>query len=618
MGQFQSSHALEDSAEYLGVGRITGGHANRPFTRVLQVFNIIVTFLALAPFLIRVRPLLGDESPDRVIDLLCDDAYYYLTVASNIVESGRSTFDGITSTNGYQPLWLWCIVALAELVGVDSWRLFVATCLVTYGLALTPLFVGAYLDLKRRIGLEASALLAGLTVMLLTSDQQIFLGGMETILFIPIAVPLVLAIERGKDWAAGALISVAVFVRLDSLVLVPAFCMVAWLRSRQRGETGRAWGLKCVRACAPPCALFGLYLLGNWLAFGTALPVSGLAKALDGPRLHNWGSAARHVVELKQIFPFAFALGLLEWGVRKRSIAVSTFALDSLCVFAAGCVLQFLYYGAFSTWPLWPWYSYCYCLVLLTIVCRVVLLAGALWGAGYSAISGATMLGVLAFALRGTASLVGSAPLSSMTALPPTRVGERAIETRALTFNQASLLQARALFANAEHTLIAMGDRAGGLAYWARPSISVVQLEGLLGDIDFIRARAQSRGESYVSRFPIKYFVVDREFLPTNSDSTRGKVYVVVDPIQARVATKLAPTFCFPETALVWQLSYGSSGQRFVFSFADRIPCSEADSTLVKRIADDKGLRQFSLPAEYSYSRLTKPLEDFDRLALRH
>ena len=40
-----------------------------------------------------------------------DDAYYYFLVARHLVSSGQSTFDGITLTNGYHPLWLG-IVAL--------------------------------------------------------------------------------------------------------------------------------------------------------------------------------------------------------------------------------------------------------------------------------------------------------------------------------------------------------------------------------------------------------------------------------------------------------------------------------------------------------------------------
>src|SRR5579883_1358590 len=35
-----------------------------------------------------------------------DDFFYYLQIARNFAEHGRSTFDGVTPTNGYHPLWM--------------------------------------------------------------------------------------------------------------------------------------------------------------------------------------------------------------------------------------------------------------------------------------------------------------------------------------------------------------------------------------------------------------------------------------------------------------------------------------------------------------------------------
>jgi len=42
---------------------------------------------------------------DRLIDIFDDDAYYYFTIARNLIQEGRLTFDGTTLTNGFQPLW---------------------------------------------------------------------------------------------------------------------------------------------------------------------------------------------------------------------------------------------------------------------------------------------------------------------------------------------------------------------------------------------------------------------------------------------------------------------------------------------------------------------------------
>lgn len=39
------------------------------------------------------------------IDYLADDAFFYIVIAKNLARHGFSSFDGMTLTNGYQPLW---------------------------------------------------------------------------------------------------------------------------------------------------------------------------------------------------------------------------------------------------------------------------------------------------------------------------------------------------------------------------------------------------------------------------------------------------------------------------------------------------------------------------------
>src|SRR5438105_15832144 len=39
-----------------------------------------------------------------------DDAFYYFRIARNIALGHGSTYDGVNSTNGYQPLWLAVLV----------------------------------------------------------------------------------------------------------------------------------------------------------------------------------------------------------------------------------------------------------------------------------------------------------------------------------------------------------------------------------------------------------------------------------------------------------------------------------------------------------------------------
>ncbi|MEI7466244.1 MAG: hypothetical protein WCJ87_12935, partial [Burkholderiales bacterium] len=54
------------------------------------------------------------------VDVIYDDAYYYLGVARNMALSGTSSFLPPFETNGYQPLWLLLLSAAAWLFGAGD------------------------------------------------------------------------------------------------------------------------------------------------------------------------------------------------------------------------------------------------------------------------------------------------------------------------------------------------------------------------------------------------------------------------------------------------------------------------------------------------------------------
>ena len=71
---------------------------------------ILVIILVSAAVIIRAG---GDiRHTARGIDTMNDDAYYYVVVARNFVATGETTFDGISLTNGFHPLWFWLQVAM--------------------------------------------------------------------------------------------------------------------------------------------------------------------------------------------------------------------------------------------------------------------------------------------------------------------------------------------------------------------------------------------------------------------------------------------------------------------------------------------------------------------------
>ena len=70
--------------------------------------------------------------PLYMVDVVFDDAYYYLQIAYNIAHGAGSTFDGITMTNGYQPLWMAIVVAIEFIFRFDKTLFVTAIVLVAY------------------------------------------------------------------------------------------------------------------------------------------------------------------------------------------------------------------------------------------------------------------------------------------------------------------------------------------------------------------------------------------------------------------------------------------------------------------------------------------------------
>jgi len=523
----------------------------------------------------------------RVVDFIFDDGYYYLAMSANLAQTGHSTLDGVTATNGYQPLWFLVLAALGWLLGTRPWSYFVASCALIYILALLgPLLA----ILWRRTPMRHAALSLAAALALITVQQpEVFLEGLEPILILPLALPLILTLEspvepRRLTWLS-LLLACAFLVRLDALSLYAGSIVV--LSLAQMRERPGAEGIRGAINISLRLSVFVIptvlaYLAINQWLFATPVPVSGIAKMIGGSKFSNWGVTGQFFSHWKSFGLLLVLLIPLEvmargWGradrVFYRSIAVVSFA----------AVLQCVYYCCFSTWGLWPWYSYLVALDMALLAARILYLSGVMWQTRDLRFAAAIAMFVLFSwgVYRGGLFTV------------------RSLQKPALTsFNDVSIDMAREFFPQDRRTVIAMGDRAGGLAYWAGSKVSVVQTEGLTLDVAYVHARAENRADTYLEgRYPIEYLLIDREYTPTVDG-----VFVVPEPIQGRVTTSAMTTFCFPASAIRYRKAYTSEfgvNTRLAFAFAERTPCSAEALAMVRKAATTVGLRHFSLPTEF-------------------
>jgi hypothetical protein len=202
---------------------------------------------------------------------LIDDSYYYLEVGRRIAAGEGATFDGVSPTNGFHPLWQG-VVAVVAFVIRDP-ELYVRTVLLI-GVAC---FVGALLvlvDVVRRV-VGIGPALFGALVAFHGVDRNV--NGMEgalSLLAVAGLVWLLMRWDRRRDAAGlvavGLAASALVLARLDYGLVIGIVPAAVALRSRSWWD-----GLTVAAVLAAPLAVFVTWA---WAVFGNPVPVSAIAK----------------------------------------------------------------------------------------------------------------------------------------------------------------------------------------------------------------------------------------------------------------------------------------------------------------------------------------------------
>lgn len=281
------------------------------FAWKLTMWPVLAVALTLPAF---VRPILFFE----------DDAMFYPQIAFHIVRSGESTFNGVTPTNGYHPLWMLFNIAGMWLAG-DRRRpaLYVMTGVVSLLCAAIALL---YRLLTTRLQIERSLL--GIALLLLFFCTGLY--GMEAhlwaLLTIVWSISFLRSFERDRaiDWVLFGICSALVIMsRLDSIFLVMVGIPIATYRPGIR-----EWTVRQVIAATPVAIVLGIYLVLNQVSYGHLMPISGAIKG-DFPHfrfaLGHLGPLGRISVVAAAI-PLALSFGELvkEPGARRliRSLAL--------------------------------------------------------------------------------------------------------------------------------------------------------------------------------------------------------------------------------------------------------------------------------------------------------
>jgi hypothetical protein len=249
--------------------------------------------------------------------VLADDPFYYFTIARNVGRGHGVTFDGVSPTNGFHPLWLLVITPIFGLVR-DAWLAIHLTLTLSALLDVVALWLLhrllRELGVSRRVAAAIAILYAASPILLSLSGP---LNGLETPLDLLLTFAFLtlyrreLVDPRGGASAAAAMGmtgGLLFLARTDNIVLLAfSYGFVAW---RARSDPGRS--RRALASVLISLAVAAPWLVWSSLRFGTPIQVSGLAAAHVTRALataHGWTAAdyavkfVRNLATLAAYFP---------------------------------------------------------------------------------------------------------------------------------------------------------------------------------------------------------------------------------------------------------------------------------------------------------------------------
>ncbi|WP_194475583.1 hypothetical protein [Bradyrhizobium sp. CCBAU 53338] len=498
-----------------------------------------VNLLALSVPLVAATITLFAE-PTTWVDLIFDDAYYYLGVASNLAVNLRSMFAPPLDTNGYQPLWMAILAAASFLVRGDHHALAVVLHLLIFCV------IGTFMFLSSRI--YGKAWPAALTTI---AFPMVSSSGLETVLCLPIA----LLYFRSDGWQRGTFATLLFLARLDAVGLIigrEIFQFAIDRRIDYRSNLLLAFAILT-------------YLLLNYTFFGTPLPISGLAKAV-GNRLGQNFQAGLDILR----WAIAPTLALVIVSLAPRRAANLKHKQEiSICMFAIAASAA--YYSIFSGWHIWHWYAWPVALLFYftLLVLSETKPGPQKWMAVFVLVL-ETLWSSSEYLVRYNAPILAAAHLQNKTP----------------SWGVANVIEARQADSNA---IFAMGDRAGSFGYFLPAGSRLIQTEAIVANVAYLNAIVAGRVSEFLADEGVTDLVVDR-----GKYWLQDGVYAVPEPIQALSARLGVTLFCFPASAMIAPLKERPA--RKIFKFGERTTCpDDAKDRFAKLVNTYGGIRRESL-----------------------
>lgn len=335
---------------------------------------------------------------------LPDDAFYYFTIARRFNESGILSFDGLSATNGFHPLWMGLLLPLFALVHdpLTAVHAALTLCAVIDTATIIMLYLFCREQGVREGGALTAAAIYALSAAVMNHGGPI--NGMETALNVLLTLLLLRSTARawrnGFAGTRGALMygllcGLLFLARTDNAIIILVlstallFRMPGTLRDRARALAMS--GAACVLLAAP-------WLIWCTVAFGSPVQVSGRSFALVARETFagfGWGPIEYGVQFVKNIadvaryvpLPFIFtskaspafwviavvtAVALTVRAMKRKRGGAGGRIFDGLTI--AVLIAMVLFFGVHTarTVMMRAWYYYAFVPFLFLLFARLI------------------------------------------------------------------------------------------------------------------------------------------------------------------------------------------------------------------------------------------------------
>ena len=276
---------------------------------------------------------------------VADDAFYYLNIARNLAAGHGPTFDGITATNGFHPLYMGLLWLLTS-AGITEPVLLLRIALSLLALASAATGLLLFAIARRALGVTA-AVFALLMWELGPQPIRISLTGVEVALSALLCAATALAWMRAREsgWPSprasalvGMLAGLAMLARTDAMFLAAAIGLEQlWSLRHSRGSRGpfRARLRSLAVFCATGAAVVSPWIAWNLLTFGRLTQDS--ARALLHRSHSYYGWRLEHGVELG--LPRYLGGKLVRWaGDLIEYVGFGRLGLGVVALVTVGCL----------------------------------------------------------------------------------------------------------------------------------------------------------------------------------------------------------------------------------------------------------------------------------------